>query len=817
MATETTQTGNITITNINVHFSKIYTVHEGGNTVYTNLFSHPLYYLQNTYSTSDDTVFTRDCAKALLYLHSLPFSYEELLVIPPKLNSFFNGVSTPYSTRGGIEGLPHGYVLLIGGLIWRKNYTITKGIDPIRFSSLSGVKLYNAPDGVDPLFIKVDGHYVFGCEKSDLSQKYYNLGYNDMIDLGTSRPTAETKLVDYFLSFVKNDFQKIKKYCELTIKDISGHSSDSSYPTTTTNGATYNGSQSTSMAQISGNTKYMTYDNLLALTETLNESENKTVNDTINILSGKKSIVKDGLTYATRTEFTVNNFTGNYVFGYPIQHNLLATYFSETNKIKEIFINLFFNTILVSTMPVLNKAHGIDKQALMAYYTGYTKIINFYGDKNPQKSNNIVVDDDGNDRDMKCAIYLALKNLWDRWLCGFYNQKPDKTHLNEPNGEDYFKVANFYCKNFYFIDSFYTNIYDKLRLNCTELLNQYNNSNVKDKLLGKTVVNHLGSVAAVHRCMMFNFPDVVNFTESEDGPNMVDSMGEMFRPMAANRVDIPEHSNKFTIIYTHPANKLDTIDRNKFVPDSFDIWSYDSKTAIAPAIFHGSTGSVDRSDADVMGTNSRMAYKVPAFGIAYSRQNNSFWKNIDVSMDNFSVTEQAIRAEAYIAEKGNSSKKNICFYGQDVYSLYQAYSYLVTVETLGNSQIQPLMYFQLMNIPMFRGTYMIIKVEHSISQGQMTTRFTGMKMSKVQAPFTTAWFTVKSDETSGKPKRDQDKSDNGETIPTIDGGAIDIEDNRLSRAINTYINTEGMLCDDFVQKVYGFKELNVKINKNLRS
>jgi hypothetical protein len=40
------------------------------------------------------------------------------------------------------------------------------------------------------------------------------------------------------------------------------------------------------------------------------------------------------------------------------------------------------------------------------------------------------------------------------------------------------------------------------------------------------------------------------------------------------------------------------------------------------------------------------------------------------------------------------------------------------------------MYFQLNNIPMFRGIYIIIDVSHSITPGNMTTKFTGVRVSK---------------------------------------------------------------------------------------
>jgi hypothetical protein len=46
----------------------------------------------------------------------------------------------------------------------------------------------------------------------------------------------------------------------------------------------------------------------------------------------------------------------------------------------------------------------------------------------------------------------------------------------------------------------------------------------------------------------------------------------------------------------------------------------------------------------------------------------------------------------------------------------------------------PLMYFQLNNIPMFRGLYLIISVKHSIRAGDITTIFTGVRVSKYSLP-----------------------------------------------------------------------------------
>jgi hypothetical protein len=53
---------------------------------------------------------------------------------------------------------------------------------------------------------------------------------------------------------------------------------------------------------------------------------------------------------------------------------------------------------------------------------------------------------------------------------------------------------------------------------------------------------------------------------------------------------------------------------------------------------------------------------------------------------------------------------------------------------MGCAQIQPLMYFQLNNIPLFRGAYQIINVEHNITPGDMTTKFKGVRINRTKIP-----------------------------------------------------------------------------------
>lgn len=744
----------------------------------SNLFAHPFYYHQN----SIEDVKTRNAVKALLFLHSLPFSYENLRV--NKFKACYNNGET-----GGIQKIPYGYLLFLGGLIWRKQYVEYHNEDPIKYKYFFN----ETPEKDAPLFILENNkNIVFGVVQSCRSDQQrfnpYQLKYTDFINT-SEKQSVDVYLLNLFNKFVENDFPSIIANCEINKIDESDNK-----------------------------IKDLDYSDVCFIARQL---KGRTIEQSIDLLNGGEAIQR---TDGNRMKFKINNFQSNYIAGWAhdavgnsVYDTMLETFYSETNPIQKIFKNLFFKEVLATTIPHVVNYNGISKTALQSYFNGYVKSINNYV-KNEDNKAEIASSEkkiEDNARDLKCEIYLTIKNIWDRWLCGYYNQDTDI--YNKVPGREFFEVKNFFCNNFMFIDSFYNNIYDKLRLNCTKLKAQYIGGDTQQSGLGKTVVAHLGNVTSDHRCLMFNFPDNVNFSDTGNSllsreDSMLQNMKDMFTPMSVNRIENPEYFNKFTIIYTHSAESLEAYGKPKFNGDSFDIWSYEDGTGVAPDTFKESTTEIDTDNSVAVTNEAVLSYKVPSFGIAYSRQNNSFWKNINVGMENFSVTEQAIRAEAFIAEKGNSEKHNLTFHGQDIYSVYQAYSYLVTVEMMGNAQIQPLMYFQLMNVPMFRGAYMIIKVEHSISQGNMTTTFTGMKMSKVQVPFATSWFTVSNDEEY--VDKDVDMSDNGEEMTATDGALIDIEDNELSIAIKKYLNTDGMRCDDFVINVYN--ELGVTINNRLK-
>ena len=128
------------------------------------------------------------------------------------------------------------------------------------------------------------------------------------------------------------------------------------------------------------------------------------------------------------------------------------------------------------------------------------------------------------------------------------------------------------------------------------------------------------------------------------------------------------------------------------------------------------------------------AYVVPSFGVTFAKQNQSYFKDVRLSMSDHQVTEFSLRNELMISYANNRGPRETAILGQDLYSVFANYSYKCTVSMLGDAQITPLMYFQLNNIPMWRGAYIIIGVQHKIDVNGFETTFTGQRASRYSLP-----------------------------------------------------------------------------------
>ena len=336
--------------------------------------------------------------------------------------------------------------------------------------------------------------------------------------------------------------------------------------------------------------------------------------------------------------------------------------------------------------------------------------------------------------DLKLSLYLTLKNLYDRWLCGCGKEKWDLNYYITDNNLSDASVVDervTLCEynKFFFIDSFYNDISSKICFNMhtfKELINSVIRDRIGDdgtmtngmKFQGMSVYQFMASILQKNSMTFLAVPCFNTYKTEE-------SIRELFTPYSWFDRGEPRGTS-YVGIYPHQVSShlnIEGANGYQYPNDGWDI--ADVNGDFKDTLEIGDLAIIDGG------------YVMPAFGVTYGKQDQSYFKKVTVNMDKPQVTEYSIGATLDIANHYGENQKVQTFVGQDLYKVYSNYSYTCTVEMMGNAMITPLMYFQLNNIPMFRGAYMVIKVEHSISQGNMTTIFTGVRMSKNKIPYVT--------------------------------------------------------------------------------
>lgn len=328
------------------------------------------------------------------------------------------------------------------------------------------------------------------------------------------------------------------------------------------------------------------------------------------------------------------------------------------------------------------------------------------------------------DKNVKLSTYLTLKSLYDKWLCSPYNGTDTWKLSSGVNGGSDFD-------NFKYIDSFYEDIGYRLNVNIektsTWLSSCLPTSNVESTenvfgYTGKSVYDFIYQVAVDCGGMLLALPQQLGVGSAEDIKNM-------FRPISINS-NWDRDGSSFVFIYTYePSKLLGDRDTSKY---DMNGWSKEGD-------------GFDLTNEEISGDLFKnSAYNIPAFGVTYAKQNQSIFTNITLNMDSPGTTEAEISSTYNIASKASQGPREMNLYGQDLYRVYSNYAYTCSVESLGNIQIMPLMYFQLNNIPMWKGAYMIKKVSHSISAGSFKTTFEGVRQNRFIVPIAdTLGLTIK--------------------------------------------------------------------------
>ena len=343
---------------------------------------------------------------------------------------------------------------------------------------------------------------------------------------------------------------------------------------------------------------------------------------------------------------------------------------------------------------------------------------------------------------IRLSIYMALKKLYDNWLCGVNGNKFKLKDVDSDiaerrqrfGGKINSPVASTEFNNFLFTDAFSNDLSNKFIINPQILYDLIKKQSSTDS--NYSVYKFISELCSLNKLLFLSLPTYNNYRSEE-------SIKKMFSPQPSYEIGANNNSiygDTYLVCYMHETSSVleqSNYDEVGYASDGYDI-------ADSLGNFKSNTASdVSRIFSET--PDDALNMQMPAFGVTYGRQNQSLFKSIVVNMDGPKVTDYSIANTFMLGKlgaKGFSSEPYAV--GQDMYAIYSNRSYTCTVEMMGCANIMPFMYFQLNNIPMFRGAYVIIEVSHNMTPGNMTTKFVGVRVSKNGLPFNHDVFNIRS-------------------------------------------------------------------------
>lgn len=351
------------------------------------------------------------------------------------------------------------------------------------------------------------------------------------------------------------------------------------------------------------------------------------------------------------------------------------------------------------------------------------------------------------EENLKTNIYYTLKTLYDKWFCGLsedffdmYTENNEQknvtieqithpTKINKPilNNQRYKIKENSEFNKIKYITTTFNDISDELIVNMEAFANQIISIKENPNNISMSVLSYMARIAQDNQSTFLVLP--TNIFDQ----NLTDAFGTYnFYDGTANH---DEHGS--TYIVMHNGDVSHTLDNedSEYSQDGYTIADY-----------RNGVMEITEEAAQIMAhkIESEHDYTIQAFGVTYGMQNQNIFRNISIDTQTPQVTDYSIANMLNIAEQGSglANGGGLFTQSQSLYPVYANRSYNCTVEMMGCMNISPLMYFQLNNIPMFKGAYIITNVEHRITPNDFVTTFTGVRVSKYNIPIPDSAFNI---------------------------------------------------------------------------
>ena len=690
-----------------------------------SLFGSPFYYAQN--AIQDETI--RNYSKSYLFLNTLPLkglygkNPEDSIFAE---NSLIKGI---FTKNGGFIKTPSLWVAWVGSILWRYDIGKKQNVDPIitkaRYGGVSNiislVRASNDGENKHELVMPTTNQLFFSENDVVVSTKapmFFKLlkngnEYKDIDKVLLNLPEqAKDTFIDFFKNWSDNSFKRVKDEYELfTDNSISINFIPNSNDTvdmlpwgdylnqlkqSSPNG---NGEYSPQFFQTSANNDVN--DNAL---DNLNGFDNNAV--FVNVpdvgYTGKTfylPYVRINLPKEKNGDYNPAENSGNI---------LMRHIFSDTSIIINYTPRTFNYIENATNIDTVNGRRDITiPNARLQQYLGffveeYKRLYEADEEAEVDTAARDTIFNSNNTDFIKLNIYRHLKSVNDKWI---YDTK-DISSLLSPCGDS---LDDTLISRFLFIDKNWEEIGDEFIINpivTEELIRSRYNQSLYDVISNILSQNN------------FNFIPLPNYVEYTE-PN--DMLENIFKPYPY--IDMVKTNNtsvgpKFICMYVgQSSNHLDIKDSD-FPNDGLNL---DTENGLSDL--------------------TKIGKPIPAFEVNYGTQNQNFFKDLKLDQREFVETQESLEI---IDRISNSGDKNLAtFASQNLFNIYQTRSYSAEVTALGMPLIQPMMYFQLNNVPMFRGAYVIINTSHSIKPNHMTTTFKGVRVKKESTPINKQVIAIK--------------------------------------------------------------------------
>ena len=390
-----------------------------------------------------------------------------------------------------------------------------------------------------------------------------------------------------------------------------------------------------------------------------------------------------------------------------------------------------------------NDYFRFSKQELFSFLKGFLGEINksFIKDDYKTKLKNEYLDDinaealgASQDDDIRLSIYRSLKSIYDKWISASpagKNKKENKLFYN-PIGKD-----RILMDHFSFVNRVNEDIGDKALVNIDTI----------NELFLNTTNSIYGVTSDILDSSNFNFfplPSYVDlsagvslFTKTNVKPNnRQQAVEDMFRPISTQErfSNLIENNGgpHFLCQYVGGYSKELELSKNK------EKGCLDEQTKKLGRL-ENKGDSYGLSNIEELPPDfaqlKESSNGVVGFKVKFGSDTQSHFKGVSLEQAQYKNTQEALVAMDKIANAAtDGGSGGFIAKGQSLYEVFLNRSYSCTVEALGNPMIQPLQYFELENVPMFYGSYLIRDVKHTINPHNMQTTFTGDRIPYAVVP-----------------------------------------------------------------------------------